>query len=329
MLKKAAPILVALIIVAVGVAVFMGGAPAEKPRVRAATLQGGISTLDIMEAEGLDEKHGFELEVLRLQKTPDIMAALSKGDADLVVIPAEMAAKLLERGEKVVIVAVDMYQNQAVLATDPSIRSIEDLKGKVVGATVASGTYKMFKAYVRLVYGINVSETDSPGPDEIGVINVPPGSILDALYRGDVAAIVTWEPLVSKAITMLGAHVVASYQYLWEQAGVEGEPVMLVWVASQSFAEQSRGALEKFLAAREEAAKIWINEKDKVVAVLKSLYGLSEDEAETLYGRVRICATPLDQGLIDSIRSEWWLAWKGGYLQSDPAGIGSSAFYQP
>ncbi len=329
MLKKAVPIIIVLILVAVGVAVFMGGTKAEKPRVRAATLQGGISTLDIIEAERLDEKHGFELEVLRLQKTPDIMAALSKGDADLVVIPAEMAAKLLESGEKVVIVAVDMYQNQAVLATDPSIRSIEDLKGRVVGATVASGTYKMFKAYVKLVYGIEVVETDQPGPEEIGVINVPPGAILDALHRGDVAAIVTWEPLVSKAIAVLGAHVVASYQDLWSQAGVEGEPVMLVWVASQSFAGQSRDALEKFLAAREEAARIWMGSKEKVVAVLKNLYGLGDDEAETLYGRVRICARPLDQSLVTSIRSEWWLAWRGGYLQSDPAGIGSNAFYQP
>ncbi|MEB3851388.1 MAG: ABC transporter substrate-binding protein [Desulfurococcales archaeon] len=302
-----------------------GGGPSGYT-IRAATLLGGISTLDIIEAENLTYKRGYPLEVLRLQKTPDILAAISKGEADLAVVPAEMAAKLIEGGEDVVIVAVDMLQNQAILAKDPSIRSVGDLRGKLVGAVVASGTYKVFKAYLETVYGLQVVEANERRPDAVAVVNVPPGSILDALASGQVDAIVIWEPFVSKGIAR-GFHVVASFSQLWREANLTGDPVMLVWIARGDFARHHEDALRAFLDARSEAAHIWNTNKTLTYLVIAGLYKMDQGVFNIMYNRTVIVEGGLTGELVESIRQEWWLAWKGGYLPRDPATIPDSVFY--
>ncbi len=297
--------------------------------VRAATLQGGISTLDIIEDQKLMEKHGYNLEVLRLQKTPNILQALVKNDTDLAVIPAEMAARLIQDGENITIVAVDMLQNQAILVRgDSTIQSPEDLKGKLVGAVVASGTYKVFKAYMKTVYNITVVEGEKPQDGVITVLNVPPGSILDALKQGDVDAVVIWEPFVSLGVSE-GMRILVSYSDLWRQAGLNGDPVMLVWVARADFALKHPDALKAFLAARNEAARMWISNETLVLRVLSSLYNLPEDAGRIMYERTAIVTGNLTDTLVRSIRSEWWLAWQGGYLASDPGTIGDTVFYRP
>ncbi|MEB3844434.1 MAG: ABC transporter substrate-binding protein [Desulfurococcales archaeon] len=296
--------------------------------IRAATLQGGISTLDIMQAAHLLDSKGYNLKVLRLQKTPDIIAALAKGDTDFAVIPAEMAAKMIENGANIKIVAVDMLQNQAVLVRgDSNIRNVTDLNGKLVGAVVASGTYKIFKAYMKIAYNMTVVEENTRKPGVISVVNVPPGSILDALNQGQVDAIVIWEPFVSLGLAH-GDRILASYPEMWNKTGLTGEPVMLVWVVRGDFAAKHPDAVNAFIQARDEAAKIWVNNKTYTFQVLGSLYKLDSKVLNILYNRTVIVTGNLNSGLIKSIRSEWWLAWKGGYLPRNPQTIPDTVFYK-
>ncbi len=299
------------------------GSTGEWPRIRVATLQGGISTLDLVEGLGLGERHGVRVEVVRLQRTPDIATAIVKGEVDAAIVPAEVAARMLEEGAKIRIVGVDMLQNQAIVSSKPGIKAPEDLRGRRVAAVTASGTYKMFKAYMAIIYGLRV-ETRGRGGD-IEVLNVPPGSLVDALERGDVDAIVAWEPIVSMALAR-GAHVVADYRDLWERAGVEGMPVMLVWIARS---DADAAALRKLLEAREEAAEIWVSNPDVTGRIIGELYGLAPHVFDTMYERIIIYKGPLNNTAIEGIRSEWWLAWKGGYLPRDPASIPEDVFAAP
>ena len=296
--------------------------------VRVATLLGGISTLDVMEKKNIAEKYGLNLTVLRLQKTPDILAALSKGEVDAAIIPAEMAAKLIQDGIDIVIFAIDMFQNQAILTKAFENTDVGDLKGKVIGALLASGTYKMFKAYMSTVYGLEVKELvsgESPDPNKINVINVVPSQIIDALVTGGVDAIVIWEPFVSKAVVNYEAKILKTFVDMWKDSGRSGKPVMLVWVARKELANSD--ILVKLAKAREEAAREWVNEKTNTVSILVNLYNLDLDVANYLYNRVEICLINLNTTLIESIRQIWWLAWKGGYLTEDPSNIPDSVFW--
>ncbi len=297
-------------------------------RVAMGTLQGGISTLDVAEKLGIGREYGVELSVARFAKTPDILTALAKNEIDGAIIPAEMAAKLIQKGVDLRIIAVDMMQNQAIITMRDGIESPEDLRGKLVAAVVPSGTYRMFKAYMKTVYGIDVVEEPSPVEGKIAVVNVPPGSILVALEKNEVDAVVIWEPFVSKALVK-GGRIVASYQDLWEKSGAEGEPVMLVWVVTGRFAEQHPGVVEKLAKIQVEAAEKWVKDKNLVESILTGpLYKLSPEEAEKLYSRVVVNTRPLDNGLVESIREVWRLAWQGGYLEEDPDEIPGTVFIE-
>ena len=308
--------------------IFSANLYTSQEMVRCATLEGGISTLDIIEEANLDSKYGFKAEVIRLQKTPDILAALSKGDVDLAVIPAEMAAKLIQDGVYITIIAVDMYQNQAILSMRDDIKDVKDLAGKRVGAVLASGTYKMFKAYLKMGYGLDVVEGTGRYPDVVSALNTPPGVILGALERGDVDAIVIWEPIVSKALVSTSAHIVADYPSMWRELGEEGDPVMLVWVARGEFVKDNPGLIDKFLKARRDAAHIWIEDEGFTVSTLVKIYGLDHRVAEKVYERVKINIDDLGDRLIENIRRVWNVAWIGGYLKEDPKWISGNIFYR-
>ncbi len=318
-------VIVATLAVAVACSAFTLKHHSEASVVRIATLQGGISTLDLMAMEN-SSSLGFKLVVLRLQKTPDIIAAIEKGDADIAVIPAEMAAKMILDGEKIVIIAVDMMQNQAVLSLNDSLDGICSLAGKTVAAPIASGTFKMFKAYARIICNLTVSMKPG-GRGSIRVVNTPPGALAEALASHSVDAIVAWEPIVSKCIVDLKAHIVDEYSSLWRKAGAKGEPVMLVWVARSDFVAKNPSLVKKVVEDRMKVAREWVSDRDIVIRMLENTYKLSPAEASTLYSRVKVYTGGLTREIIKSIRMEWWIAWKGGYLRENPSSIPDKVFY--
>ena len=311
MRKLLALLIVGLVVLTTGCISSSPSKPTETaaPTVRAATLLGGISTLDVMQAKGFDEKNGFHVKVLRLAKTPDIIAALKNGETDFAVIPAEMAAKLAQSGVDIKIVAVDMLQNQAIIGKE-KMRP-EELRGKKIGAVVASGTFKLFQAYMKALYNIT--------PDDYTVVNVPPGSIEDSLK--DVDAVVIWEPIVSQLIVK-NYTVIATYSGLWDEAKtknlVEGPAVMLVWVVRSDFLKEHKDLVDAFVRAQEESAAYWKNNEADTEKVLMDLYHLDERTVKTLYGRTEVVSGLTDE-MITGIKSEWHLAYLGGYLTDDPS----------
>ncbi|WP_297467694.1 ABC transporter substrate-binding protein [Thermococcus sp.] len=289
-----------------------GVTSSELPTVRAATLLGGISTLDIMQAKGFDEENGFHVKVLRLAKTPDIIAALEKGETDFAVIPAEMAAKLAQSGVDIKIIGVDMFQNQAIIGKKKM--KPEELRGKKIGAVVASGTFKLFEAYMKVLYNIS--------PNEYTVVNVPPGSIEDSLK--DVDAVVIWEPMVSQLIVK-NYTVIATFSKLWNEAKarglVQGPPVMLVWVVRGDFLEKHRNLVDAFIKAQLESARYWKEHPEGTKEILGDLYHIDEKTLNVLYSRTEVNDERLNDDLIKGIKSEWYLAYLGGYLKENPESL--------
>ncbi len=277
--------------------------PRRRGQVVAATIQGGISTLDLMEGRA------DWLKVVRFDKPLDVAQALSKGEVDVAVITSEMYAKFAlssRRGLKVI--AAEMMQNQAIVGVD----DIGALKGKRVGATTASGTFAMFQAYARLA-GVRGYE----------VVDMPPPQLLTALERGDVDAVVVWEPMASKLIAEGRKHVDftdLARRYVGKQ------PVMLVWVATDDFLKRPDD-VRAFLKLRDQAAREWDREAP---AILKRIYGLNDDEVRVLMKRVRIWTGDLGDAR-EGIIAAWELAREGGYLKVDEStlrDLASRAFWR-
>jgi len=322
-------LVIAVVIVAAvfaaAVTLCLGPGSGSAEAVRIGTLRGGVSTLDVIAKLGLDKKHGLDMRLEYFTKTLDLANALARGDIDVAVIPVEFVAKLREQGGDVVIIAVDFYQNQAIVARPEAVlKSVEDLEGRRVGVFKPTGTYAMFKAYMRAVYGIDVEK-------DFKLVDAPPTQLVQAFERGDVDAVVLWEPLVSKLVADMGGEILVAYSDLWRKwsGNTSGNGVMIVYAARGSWARENPGLVEKLQTIRADAAQKWNRDKALAVSILGEGYGLSEGAAELCWSRVKMNeAKALTQSMVENIVSVWRLAREGGYISSDPETLAKGAFWQ-
>jgi NitT/TauT family transport system substrate-binding protein len=293
--------------------------------VRIGTLRGGISSLDVILSMHLDEKYGFEVKPLLFSTTLDLANAIAHGDVDVAIIPAEFVGKLRESGSNITILAVDFYQNQAIVVKEGSgIASIADLEGRRVAVFKPTGTYAMFKAYMKTLYGIDVER-------DLVLVNAPPPQIVQAFQRGDVDAAVIWEPFVSRLVADYGGRILASYKQLWSlwSGHVGGNGVMIVYAARASWAARHEGLVEKLLEARSEAARLWNSNETLAIEILEKNYGLSPSASKLCWERVKMEESPgLTRVMADNIVAVWRLALEGGYLHEAPEKLARGAFWR-
>lgn len=306
-------VVVALFLLALGFPSDSGGPVA----LRASTITVGLSTFDVIEKRPqVMEDLGISIEVTRFQVPPQSIDALLKGETQLTVIPVELAGSVMLRDAGVYIIALDNMMNQAILTRpDSGLEEPGDLRGKMVAAVVGSGTFALFRSFMKTLYDINV---DPEGPSDVTIVSVRPGDTLAALERGDVDAAVIWDPVVSLAVSERGMRILADYQALWERVNPGMPAPMLVWIASEEVV-RDKEVLRKVLEAHRRAAEYWNNNKDDIVRMLSELYNLPPKVAETVWERNQMytgaCITP---ELKDAMVKVWQLAVKGGYLEEMP-----------
>lgn len=292
--------------------------------VRIGTLRGGISSLDVIKAEGLDAKNGFTADVVLFTSTLDLSNALTHGDVDVAVIPVEFVAKLRERGADIVVLAVDFYQNQAVVvrAGSPIFRVEDLLENATIGAFKPTGTYAMFRAYMKSLYGVDVDDR---------VVNAPPPQLVDAFKKGEVDAVVIWEPFVSQLVADYGGRILVTYKSLWQMwsGHVGSNGVMIVYAARADWARSHGDLVEKLLKARSEAARLWNSNSSLAVGILTGQYGLSEEAARLCWERLKMEeSTHLTGDMVENSMAVWRLAREGGYIASDPESLAEGAFWR-
>ena len=304
--------------------VLRGGGGEEGGVVVVGTLRGGVSSLDLITGLGIDNALGFKVKPVYFTKTLDLRNALEKGDIDVAIIPAEFVAKMREAGSDTVILAVDFYQNQAVVVRNGvNATSLEDLRGRRLGVFRPTGTYAMFKAYMKTLYNIDVE-------NYYKIVDLPPPQLVEAFHRGDVDAVVLWEPLVSKLVSEAGGRILVEYRQLWSRwSGHVGDNgVMIVYAAQKSWAEKHRGLVEKLLKARARAAAIWNSEPETVERILTEKYQLSREAAKLCRERLHMEEAETVTGeLAKNIEAVWTLARLGGYINADPAQLAKGAFW--
>ena len=293
--------------------------------VKIGTLRGGVSSLDVILAKHLDSVNGFRVKPLFFTTTLDLANAIAHGDIDVAIIPAEFVAKLREHGSDIVIIAVDFYQNQAIVVQGKeNITSIEQLRGKKVAAFKPTGTFAMLLAYMKAIYSVDAQQF-------FNIVPAPPPQIVQAFARGDVDAAVIWEPFVSKLVADYGGKILATYQELWKKWSrhVGSNGVMIVYAARAKWAREHPDLVEKLLTARSMAAKLWDNNETLAEKILEKNYGLSPEAAKLCWKRLRMeTAKTLDEQLVKNILAVWELAREGGYISSSPESLAKDAFWQ-
>ena len=306
------------VIVIIGMLAALGYIGGKEPQtLKASTITVGLSTFDVVEKRPeLFQDLGVRIEVVRYQVPPQSIDSLLKGETQLTVLPVELAGAIMLKNPNVYIVALDNMLNQAILVPpDSDLDYPGQLKGKKVAAVVGSGTFALFKSFMKTLYGL---EVNPEGESDVQVVNVRPGDTLTALKRGDVDAAVIWDPIVSLAVAQGNAEILADYQDLWEEVFPHTPAPMLVWVARGEVVENAK-LLKEVLEAHRRAASYWNENRDEIVEIFKELYNLPTDVAEEVWERNPMytgeCITgELKQAMI----KVWELAREGGYLSDMP-----------
>jgi len=179
-------------------------------------------------------KFGLKVEEIVFPKGIDIFPAIVKGEVDLAASAADAAIANRSGGGQIFVVAGFAKGGaRLVAASDQSIRSVADLKGKKVG--VARGGAQELLLLAELSKA-GLTWSDKPGKDVL-VVYLPFADLNQALLQKQIDAMCQSEPQSSQAINKgFGKEVLKPYDTPL------GEPVRVLVMTEKLYKERPQVA---------------------------------------------------------------------------------------
>jgi ABC-type nitrate/sulfonate/bicarbonate transport system substrate-binding protein len=210
---------------------------------------------DIVKDQGFDRKHGLDLELRSFGAVGAFYGAQATGETDAGIGGPLVYQKMRLEGAPLRIIAtmVDMT-SMVVIARDPAIRSLTDLKGKTIAAAVASSEYQILQVVGKskgLIMGRDVT-----------VVPADPPLARTQLAAGRVDAAMTWEPAATLTMRDNPAYrIIFNAKQGWREiTGKDGW--VLVLAAHEGFLRRSPEAVPRLVAAFRDAAQFMRSNPD-------------------------------------------------------------------
>lgn len=218
--------------------------PAEAPVIRVAALRGptamGLSYLmDAYERGAAVNEYTFEL----LGSPVEVPPLLVRGDVDVAVVPANMAAVLYNLdGLEVQGLAVVTLGVLHIVDATGEVNSIADLAGRTIFATGEGATPEFALNYVLTQNGL------TPNEDVFIEFRAEPAEIAAAFELGQAEVALLPEPFVSTVTTRFDfLRVALDLTEEWNSVQREYGLIMSVVVARRDFVENYPAALASFM----------------------------------------------------------------------------------
>lgn len=240
-------------------------APAQEPiKVKIGRL--GFPSLssmmiDVVKDQGLDRKHGLDVEAVTLGAVSAYYAALATGEVDMLAAGPHVLQKM--RLEGVPIKAALTYARLnalAVITADPAIKTIADLKGRSIAADMGSSEYQILALYGKsqgVVFGKDVT-----------VVQAGPPLARTQLQARRVDAAMTWEP--SATLTLRDNpqyRTILTGDTAWK-AVARAEGWELIVAVREDFLRRSAAAIPRLLRMFQEGQrfiKASLDDADRIV----------------------------------------------------------------
>jgi len=215
------------------------------------TKMAALTTPWIAKQQGIYKKHGLDVELLEFQASQSI-AAHQAGDLDILLSIPGTAMTAIERGFDMVAIS----QNEVAQSTSPDtgsiqvradsdIKSLADLKGKIVGVSGVRGQ-KTAEVYMLIEKaGVNLKD--------VQFIEIPFPNMADALRHKQVDAVALVDPYTTQILTS-GLGRVLSWDYV---ETIPKQPLG-VWFAKSTLIKKDPDLINRFNAAAKESID-WMN----------------------------------------------------------------------
>lgn len=246
-------------------------APQEKQEVKIAAMKGPTS-LGMLQLMDKDEKGETQADyTFTLAGTADeITPKLLQGELDIAAVPANLASTLYNKSEgKIKALAINALGVVYILEKgEPTITSIEDLKGKTICATGKGTTPEASIRYLLNLSGIN------PDTDVTFDWHQDPAEVVSLLTEGKADIAMLPQPYATVAQTKVeGLNSVLSLNDVWNEKVPESKLVTGTLVVRSDFAENNAELIQTFLEEYKDSTDFSIENIDEVAA-LSEKYGI-------------------------------------------------------
>ncbi len=248
----------------------------------------------IAENKGFFQEEGLDLTIKEFDSGRLSLLAMLKGDEEIDIsaaAPTPIMFNSFNRQDfSIFTTFAYAYEDIKVIANkDKGINTVADLKGKKIGTPM--GTTGQFFTETFLIHNI-ISISD------VELVNITPSDLPSALNKGEVDAIVIWEPHGSSAIELLGEKAI-------RLPSQDVYKTTFNFLAMKDFARENPEVLKKFLRAIDKAITFIQNHEkteeshnivSKRLNIERSVVDLHWDEF--------VFELSLDQSLLISLEDE-------------------------
>lgn len=222
-------------------------------KIRIAVLKTGTVNweMDVIKANGLDKKHGFELDVVEVANNEATRIALQAGDVDVITSDWLLVARERGDGSDLVFVPFSSSVGSVVVPADSPIQSLADLKGKKIG--VAGGpldkNWLLLQGLAKRDHGIDLANDNEP---QFGA----PPLLSEKLESGELDAVLTFWNFVAR-LEAKGFRTILSGEDAAIAMGAKGAISAVGYVFSEKWATENLETAKGFVAASREAKEIF------------------------------------------------------------------------
>jgi ABC-type nitrate/sulfonate/bicarbonate transport system substrate-binding protein len=264
-------------------------APAAATRAsrtfKGAYLTLGWAGMEAIDALGLLKERGWNVEWQRVGPISGLVNAFSSGQAEIIDMSIVIAAQMYEQGVKMSIFGAAVGTLGAVVVGKMSgIKSVAELRGKKVAGIPGATATQDVNASIRKAHGLDLFK------DTEFVQATAPPDLANLLTKGDVDAVLIWEPTTTQLTQTGTGTILATQQQLWEQAsGSKEAEVHVVYLTTPQIAREHPDLLADINAAQRQVADLWQSKDPKLVKAFGEVTQLPESVVREALGRT----TPL------------------------------------
>ena len=249
----------------------------------------------IAQETGLFKKYDIDFRLVYISSSPIVTGALLGGNGEVALVGADGIVRAYLQGadDLVFIGSVKNILTHSIVAR-PEIKRLEDLKGKKIGISRLGSNTHYFLIQALRRHGIDA------GKDVTLLQSGGAAERVAAMATGQVAAVATTEPELSKAVS-LGGHVI-----------LNGPELRIPYAAASFVTRRSIIAkrpqlMGNFMRAMAEAAKLLHSDRELVYRVLGKQLRINDrkildagynEEIKALEPRLEIGPEPL-QAILD------------------------------
>ncbi|KQT54181.1 ABC transporter substrate-binding protein [Aureimonas sp. Leaf454] len=237
--------------------------------------------LDAMKRNGLDAKHGISIEVQPFAGEEATAVALQGGAVDMIVSDWLWVSRMRAEGTPYVFAPYSTSVGSIMVPKDSAIRSLGDLKGKVLG--VAGGpldkNWLLIQALARREAKIDLAE-------EAEIAYAAPPLLAEKARQGELDAVLIFWNYAAR-LEAAGFRELVSGEEAAGAAGASGPVAAIGYVFPEAWAREHSAAVEGFLAASRETKQLLATSDSEWTALAPLIKAEDETTLNVMRDRYR------------------------------------------